>query len=118
MLSIRSSQLRSLETDLHRRNPAPFVSHARAHHPERCAALNEAELLALVRAAIVRGGGYGLTSQRDLCRFLDIVLVIDADPQGDYGWLDEVLSDPATPDPGLRLDRARRRLLYALEAGA
>ncbi|HLT38378.1 MAG TPA: hypothetical protein VK034_18960 [Enhygromyxa sp.] len=117
LLSIRSSQLGILATDLHRRNPAPFLSHARRHHPERCAALGEVELLAVVDAAIVRGGGYGLTSQRDLCRFLDIVLVIGDDPQREFDWLDEVLSNPATTDPGLRLDRARRRLLYALEAG-
>ena len=91
-----------------------MMAHLRQHFPEELASLKDGHLLAAVEEAIQRGHRHGLTSARDLCRFLNLCAV--------FGWsfdddqrLRLVWNDPATADAAVRLERVYARCLRRLE---
>src|ERR1700730_7854999 len=92
MLTMRSPQMTVLSEDLRRRFQHRLMDHAQRYFPDVCQMLGY-ELRATVRTCIRRGQKYGFTSQRDLCKFLNLTFIFgrefDRDPR--CGWATEIL---------------------------
>jgi hypothetical protein len=103
MLVIRDEQLRALSLPLFEQW---MESHLCDYFPEQCSNLPVTELRATIREGIAKARRYGFTADADICRFVDISVVLgadfDIDPQ--YPWAAAILNDPAFPDAGVRLE--------------
>jgi len=94
-----------------------MVQHLTRFFPDESGAMGEEGLREHVRHAIDRGKDYGLTSERDLCKYLNLTMVygrdFDIDPQ--LEWMREFLTDPDVPEPSERMSRLYAQTLYSLE---
>ncbi|MCP3135980.1 hypothetical protein [Pyxidicoccus xibeiensis] len=116
MLTIRDPQLQALALDVQLRNPRPFLDHLHQHHPEWVAAQGEEEALAVVRGAVRRAHGYALSSTRDVCRLLDLVVIFGPDWSGDeHAWLHQSLVGATPATSSRRLERLLQQAMYRLE---
>ncbi|WP_044889515.1 hypothetical protein [Myxococcus hansupus] len=119
MLTIRDTQFQSLSLDLQLRNPRPYLDHLRQRHPEWVAEHDDAEALELVRGAVRSAHGYALSSTRDVCRFLDLVVIFGADWSGEaHAWLHEALVGSTSETAPRRLGRLLQQAMHRLEAAA
>lgn len=91
-------------------------AHARHFFPAVCAALAEAALADLVRRAVEEARARGLQGKQDICRYLNLVLLLGADfaaPTG-YAWARQVVEDPYVRSGAARLallEAAAERML-------
>ena len=87
---------------------ARLLAYVRTHHGDRAAALGEAGLRALVREAAARAAGFGLESEREVARYLELLLTFGENFDAPGGRVAAALSDPSRTE-GQRLDRAFER---------
>lgn len=73
--------------------------------PEATASLDDGRLEELVAQAQARAESYGLTSDADRARFLNLAAVFgwDFDQDPERGWMQAMLTDPAVSSPSERL---------------
>lgn len=83
MLVVRDAQLLALGGSDRGRFTAAVEVHVRAHFRARCEALGPDEVRAAVAQGVARANARGLESERDVCRFVDLIFV--------FGW---ELDDP------------------------
>lgn len=119
---LRNAQIAALK----RRQRAAFVVemqvHLRKHFPARLSELGSRELSEHVENALDDAGRYGLTTCRDLARYLNLAVEYgwDFDRKAGQAWMRRILSDPAVSDPSVRLQRLvsaciRRRALARID---
>lgn len=101
MLTIRRAQLAALQRADDDRFERRLIEHLRAEHPA-LAQLPDELFGAMTRNGITRAQGHGLRSERDLARFVALMIAVapnfDEQP-GLRAWLD----DPRLP-PEQRID--------------
>jgi hypothetical protein len=122
MFTIRTEQLQALSAS----QASSFDNRMRLHlekfFPEQCGALDEARIIEAVHYGIARASTYGLISERDVCKYVDLMFALgrdfDTDPQ--FDWVQPMLTDANTPDPGARIellyDAALTRIRHAASA--
>jgi len=114
MLTIRQSQIEIFSAVEVRRFEDWMVSHLRRFFPLQCAALAEAELRESIQRGIVRAARYGIRTKRDVCKFIDVMIVLgeDFDSAEAPDWARKILSRPG--DSGMKIKTlllvAKRRL--------
>ncbi|HEX8242709.1 MAG TPA: hypothetical protein VF541_04425 [Longimicrobium sp.] len=119
MLIIRDEQLRAMQAGFDDEFVGRILPPLRERHPAEYAALGPERLRALAHAGLERGGGYGLTSEVNVFRFVELMLLFGADFDTDPAlpWAAAVLGDPELHDPDERmellLDEARDELARA-----
>ncbi|GHG61839.1 hypothetical protein [Comamonas sp. JC664] len=119
MLTIRDTQFLSLSLDLQLRNPRPYLDHLNQRHPEWVAEHDDAEALELVRGAVRGAHGYALSSTRDVCRFLDLVVIFGPDWSGEANaWLHQSLAGATPENASRQLGRLLQQAMSRLEAAA
>jgi hypothetical protein len=74
-----------------------MLAHIREFFPGVFASFGEEKLLLLVRHGIERGKHYGITSERDVCKLIDLMLTLGADMDRKFPWIAATLGDTATP---------------------
>jgi hypothetical protein len=78
--------------------------------PARIRAAGEEQVRETIRLGIERARVYGVTGKRDVCKYIDLIIVFersfDADPR--YPWAGQILGKPGDPSTKMR---------SALEAG-
>lgn len=116
MLELRAEQLEVLEQPRHERFVNEAVAYLHEVMPRRCQALGEDALRKSVLDAIEHGRAAGLTTEKQLLRYLNFKHVFglrfEASPA--YGWAMEILDDPqldAEAKLSLVVARARGRSL-------
>jgi hypothetical protein len=100
MLTIRAAQLAVFSHSEVRKFENWMVAHLSKFFPRQCASLGELKVRETVQYGIQRAACYGLTSKRDVCKYIDIMLVLgpDFDTNQRHAWAGEILSwrtDPA-----------------------
>ena len=95
-------------------------AHLRTNFPQRCAAMDDAKRLALVRYSLARARHYGLSSERDLVLYTDVALVLGErfDDDEAFGWAREILTDRFIVSPALRVDLLHERAIAHLSGEA
>lgn len=111
MLLIRDDQVEALAEASQRRFERRAVAHLKKVLPIRCEQLGSTEVLASVRKAARKAAGYGLTDERQVFTYLNLMYVLGPSFDEERPWARELLED-ARLDPGARLElllgRARK----------
>jgi hypothetical protein len=94
-----------------------MLVHIREFFPGICASFGDEKLLLLVRHGIERGKHYGITSERDVCKLIDLMLILGQDMDRKFPRITAMLSDAATP-AGKRVDAVFDALLASLKKRA
>ena len=97
MVAYREAALRDFEDQV--------VAHVGRCFPEELAALGEDGTRLVIRSGIERAGGYGIVAERDVCKFIDLMLVLGTTFDREHAWAGEILANP---------NRSSRRKLDAL----
>ncbi|NRR30246.1 hypothetical protein HSX11_08600 [Oxalobacteraceae bacterium] len=114
MLTIRRSQLRAMGCFAHTQYVDAMVAHLYDYFPALAWPLTRSEVGGLVHAAIEHAAAYGLTTQQQVCRFINLGAAygwqFDSDPN--LPWMRAILTDTSLAQPAERLDRLIQTCLY------
>jgi len=103
MLVMRTAQLEALRASAQQRFEERLMAHLGRIFPRPCAVLGEAGLRHLCRDGIARARTYGLRSERDLCKYLSLMLVFGHNFDREQPWAAEILQLGSAP--GRRMER-------------
>jgi len=106
MLVIRKAQLRALKKAAEMGFENKMVAHLNQFFPVVFAKMEEAEMLEMIRYGIQRARHHGFESGRDICKYIDVMVVFgpDFDKDADLPWAAEILSDNTTTDNKVRIN--------------
>jgi hypothetical protein len=82
--------------------------HLNRFFPEECAALGELKIRDTVRYSIHRATTHGFVSERDVCKFVDVMFILgrEFDEDQSLPWARTILSNNEVgEDPTLRIER-------------
>ena len=106
MLIIREEQMNLFERTALDRYKRGLVPHIREHFPKHAGYLGDDGLIEVIEPGIARAGEYGFESQRDLCLFVDLTIMLgagfDTDPL--LPWAAGVLHDLEIQEPRDRME--------------
>jgi hypothetical protein len=114
MLTIRPEQLAVFSKLEVRKFEDWTLAHLWRFFPRECRAAGEKQLRETIRYGIERAARYGVTSKRDVCKYIDLMIVFgrnfDTDPR--YPWAGQILAKPGDPSAKMRsaLQTAQRHL--------
>jgi len=105
MLTIRKEQLRVFDQDRRSRFLALMLAHLRKFFPARCESLGERGLREWIEHGTKRAATYHVVSERDVCKYIDIMLVFgkDFDQDARFPWAARLLKIPRTK-PGEKMN--------------
>ena len=93
MLTIRKEQIKALAQLEVEKFEDWMLVHLRKFFPAQCRAAGETKLLAIIRSGIERAAGYGIKTRRDVCKYIDLMVVLgpdfDEDPR--LPWVAKIL---------------------------
>jgi hypothetical protein len=100
MLTIRLAQFAVFSQVEVQRFEEWMLVHLKKFFPRECAALGDQKLLEMVRYGIRRAAGYGIKVKRDVCKYIDLMIVFgrDFDTDGRSRWAGEILRQRRSPD--------------------
>jgi hypothetical protein len=116
MLLIRKPQLEALGARHRSAFAARLGEHLGRFFPERCRVLGPEGVAEAIEHGITRAALYGLTSERDVCKYIDLMFVFgrDFDRAECQPWAARILARRATTPPGALvealLDKAMRMM--------
>jgi hypothetical protein len=106
VLTIRPTQVVALASTVRDRFVRQMCSHLQTHFPGPVACQTPAELEHTIRRCLAAAEGYGLVSERDACRYLNLAAHygwnFDRDP--DLVWMRQRLRDATSGPPSERLE--------------
>lgn len=95
MFVVRRRQIEAMRARLEQRFEEQMVIHLHTFFPERCAELGEPGVRTAIIYAINRAARYDITSERDICKYLNLMFVygfqFDVDPE--LPWAAAILND-------------------------
>jgi hypothetical protein len=103
MLTIRADQMRALASHYF---PRWMEAHLRWCFPARCAGRSSVGLQQLIQTGILKARTHGLAADADVCRFIDMMLVLGESFDSDSAlpWASAVLQDDRFTNPSARLE--------------
>lgn len=112
---IRQSQMAVLRDALLESFRRKLAGHLRANFPA-CAAMHTAELDAFVAEGVARASQYGIVVERDICKFLNLMVVFGRDFDVKRPWAKPILAQ--NTGARLRLNRLYARAIRVAHAEA
>lgn len=99
MLTIRQAQLAVLSQLEVQKFEDWTLTHLQKFFPKQCAALGERQLRESIQHGIRRAAHYGLTAKRDVCKYIDLMIVFghDFDTDKRSRWAAEILGRRGNP---------------------
>jgi hypothetical protein len=88
-----------------------FVERMRAHllafFPEKCELMNAQELGSVIQRGILNAQQYGITSDRDVAGYIDLMILLgeDFDTDPSIPWAGEILRETRGGEPRERIGR-------------
>jgi len=103
MLPMRKEQIAAFSAAEVNKFEDWMVTHLRKFFPRQCNQLGELPLRETIRYGISRAANYGLLAKRDVCKYIDVMLVLgrDFDKDRRYPWAAGTLG--RTMDPGVKM---------------
>jgi hypothetical protein len=106
MLAIRKKQLDALSTVQRISFDNRMLTHLKKFFPAQYDGLGDERALDAVHYGIARAATYGMTSERDVCKYIDLMFALgrdfDTDPR--FDWAQPILTNPGLPDPSARIE--------------
>jgi hypothetical protein len=101
MLTIKDDQFETLRKGMLENFEDQMVEHLKKFFPEQYQSLGEKEVRKAIRHGMNRAKTYGIITQRDVSKFLNIMFVFglnfDQDPR--YPWISKTLKKAPALDP-------------------
>jgi len=107
MFKMRREQMAAFREDALRGFEDRVAAHVQRCFARRWSALQEDGVRGLIRRGVERAAAHGIVAERDVCLFIDLMLVFGAGFDREQAWAREILEAPAL-DPS-----AKTRALYA-----
>lgn len=81
-----------------------MLDHLHRFFPKQSERAGVAELRSTIRYGIEQAAAYGITTRRDVCKYIDVMLLLGRDFEGDrrYPWAAQILSSPAGQEAKMR----------------
>jgi hypothetical protein len=100
VFKIRREQAMAFRAEALRDFEDRVLMHVRRCFPDRAASLEEDAVRNLIRRGVERAAAYRIVAERDVCMYVDLMLVFGADFDSERAWAREVLAarggDPST----------------------
>lgn len=87
------------------------VGHVERCFPERREVLGEGGVREVIRLGLERAAMHGIVAERDVCKFVDLMLVFGIDFDRRCAWAREVLGENADADPFVKMSRLFERAM-------
>ena len=99
MLTIREKQMAVFAEVETKKFVDRVVVHLNKFFPTQCADAGQEQLRETVQYGIRRAGAYGITSERDVYKYIDLMVVLgrDFDTDKEFPWAGEILNSGNTP---------------------
>ena len=99
MLTIRKEQWDLFAEEERRKFEDWMHDHVREQLPGEYRAAGEEEIRELIRYGRERAASYGIQSRRDVCKYIDLMVVLgkDFDVDARFPWAAEILRKPRDP---------------------
>lgn len=96
---------------------AQLATHCRTFYPDAVCQLTNEALINQLHSCHSRAQGYGLTSRRDLYRFVNLALSFgwEFDRDTNLPWMRQYLTDPRVDSPAQRLELLVKYAIHRLE---
>jgi hypothetical protein len=103
MLTIRQAQMDVLSRLEVQKFEDWTLTHLQRFFPAQCAALGEQRLRESIQHGIRRAASYGFKAKRDVCKYIDLMIVFgrDFDTDKRHRWATEILARRV--DPGWKM---------------
>jgi hypothetical protein len=104
MLTVRQVQFAVLSQVEVRKFEDWMLVHLKKFFPRQCTMAGDTRLREMVQHGIERAAGYGLTAKRDVCKYIDLLIVFgrDFDTDRRYRWASDILGKRRNPDAKMR----------------
>lgn len=105
MLVLRQSQIEVFSILEAQKFEDWMVSHLQRFFPLRCATLGNGKLRETIRRCTARAANHGIRTKRDVCKFVDLVIVLgeDFDSGEPANWASKILSKPVNSGVKMRM---------------
>ncbi len=114
MLTVRQAQFAIFSQLEVRKFEEWMLAHLKKFFPGKCAAAGGQRLLEMVQYGIQRAAVHGITAKRDVCKYIDLMIVFgrDFDTDGRSRWAGEILGRRRNPGVKMQilLQAAKLRL--------
>ncbi len=83
-----------------------MTAHLGRCFPARCREMGPAMVRELIRYGITRAARYGIEAQRDVCKYIDVMIVFgrDFDEDPAHPWAQSILGDPSLRHAMVRVE--------------
>jgi len=108
MLNIRKEQSDAMDKAAIKSFKDRMVDHLNKFFPEHCEELGSEGTREAICYAVGRAAEYGISAERDICIYTDIMVVFgqDFDEDPEFPWAQEILNDDSLEDePAEKVDR-------------
>jgi hypothetical protein len=117
MFTIRNSQLEDFREAALQSFEDEMVEHIKEFFPNHFMAMQQTGTRATIRYGYEKAKSYGFTTKRNVCLYLNIMLLLgsnfDIDPQ--YPLAKSILTAQSEPNPNLRMDELSDKVLETME---
>lgn len=100
MFKIRQEQMTAFQGDALRVFEERMVAHVGRCLPECMADLGEGRVREVIRLGIERAAVFDIVAERDVCKFIDLMLVFGTDFDVARAWAREILDDESESPRG------------------
>jgi hypothetical protein len=87
--------------------------------PQQCKNRSDTDLRTLIQYGIKSAAKYGITAERDVCKYIDVMIVsgrdFDRDPQ--LPWASSILNDEALKVPATKIKRLHKAAKAEVRGG-
>lgn len=99
MLTIRQEQFAVFSQLAVQKFEDWMLAHLRQFFPQQCRAAGESRLRETIQYGIQRAAVYDITSKRDVCKYIDLMIVFgrDFDTDKRFPWAAEILGKRRNP---------------------
>lgn len=107
MLKIRPEQIEVFEQAALKRFEDEMLKHIQEYFSNHWRIIGEAQLRQVIQYGVSQAEQYGLTTQREVCLYLNLMLLLGSDFDTDIQlpWAKEVLMDEMIIDPYVRVEQ-------------
>ena len=107
MLTLRKEQVAAFESVGKKAFEDRMLAHLHRVFPDQSKSLVEAKLRELIQYGTKRAATYGIISERDVGRYIDLMILYSRDFDKDPAlpWAQSVLQNQAIRDPSSRIER-------------
>jgi hypothetical protein len=107
MLTIRKEQLAVFGPLGKNAFEVRMIAHLKKVFPDKSEVLGEPKLRETIQYGTQRAAAYRITSERDVCKYIDLMLLYgrDFDKDSNHPWAQSVLQNQAIRNPTSKIER-------------